>query len=83
MYRQFLNEEPSLFATHPTFRQRVEAMVDYPETAQEEPESALELFENGKEIEEELTQFLTQVHGQLQSAGEQQCHTRSDVPANG
>ncbi len=55
-----LHEEAgSLFASHPTFRERVEAIMPFPDVTPQETGPALDLFEQPEEIEKELTEFLT------------------------
>jgi Zn-dependent protease with chaperone function len=52
-------EEESMFASHPTYRERIEAVEPLPRARQLDTESALSLFEKPDAIEEELTQYLT------------------------
>src|SRR5262249_32936760 len=57
--RVLLEEEPSLFASHPTFRQRREAAARLPAAPAREDAAALSLFDHPEEVERELTDFLT------------------------
>jgi Zn-dependent protease with chaperone function len=59
LYQKLLEEEGSLFASHPTLSERVEAILPFPDAPQQETAAALELFEQPEEIEQELTEFLT------------------------
>lgn len=58
-YEKFLKEKRSLFASHPTFRDRVEAVAELPRAQEADSRSARELFEQPEKIEKELTEFLT------------------------
>jgi Zn-dependent protease with chaperone function len=60
LYQKLLNEEGSLFASHPTFGERMEAVASLPRAAQIDGRSARELFEDPEAVEKELTQFLTE-----------------------
>jgi Zn-dependent protease with chaperone function/tetratricopeptide (TPR) repeat protein len=57
--QKLLEEKESIFATHPTYRERIEAVAPLPKAPQIDSASALQLFENPAAIEEEMTQFLT------------------------
>lgn len=57
-YRKALDEKDSLFASHPTFRQRVEAVAGLPKARHGDDRSALELFDDPAAVEKELTEFL-------------------------
>lgn len=59
LYQKLLDEKESLFATHPTFKERVDAVAELPKGQPAEPGPALELFDNSEELEKELTDFLT------------------------
>ncbi len=59
MYREMLVEKRSLFASHPSFHERVEAVSGFPAIDQDEPASAESLFEDLVAIEQELTSYLT------------------------
>ena len=58
-YRRLLEAKGSLFASHPTFGERIEAVAPLPRAAQTDATPALQLFENPEETEKELTEFLT------------------------
>lgn len=58
-YDKSLDEKTSLFASHPTFRERVEAVADLPIAADANPRPASELVDERAKIEEELTMFIT------------------------
>jgi Zn-dependent protease with chaperone function len=59
LYQKLLGEHGSLFASHPTFGERLEAIADLPKSTETDSRPALALFDNPDEIEQELTQFLT------------------------
>lgn len=59
LYQDLLSEKGSLFASHPTFAERAEAIQSMPATAEPDNRPALELFDKPEEIEQELTKFLT------------------------
>jgi Zn-dependent protease with chaperone function len=59
LYQDLLTEKASLFASHPTFAERAEAIQALPAEADRDDRPALELFDQPAAIEEELTQFLT------------------------
>jgi Zn-dependent protease with chaperone function len=59
LYDELLDEKRSLFASHPTFRERIEVVLPFPDAPQQETEPALGLFEDPGQIEKELTEFLT------------------------
>jgi Zn-dependent protease with chaperone function len=59
LYQKLLDEKRSVFASHPTFGERIEAVKDLPKAATPESPSALELFDNREEVEKGLTEFLT------------------------
>jgi Zn-dependent protease with chaperone function len=59
LYQQLLNEKESLFASHPTFGERITAVKPLPTAAQTDTAPALTLCENAEEIEKEMTDFLT------------------------
>jgi hypothetical protein len=61
LHQQFLDDKPSLFRSHPTFRERMEAARHLPRAAQSEDASALQLFDDPEQVERELTDFLTEV----------------------
>ncbi len=57
--RKIIQEKPSLFASHPTFAERVEAAKALPRSSKKDTVAARSLFEKPDEIEKELTDFLT------------------------
>jgi Zn-dependent protease with chaperone function len=59
LYKKLLEEKESLFASHPTFGERIEAVKQLPPARQTDAAPALTLCENAEEIEKELTEFLT------------------------
>jgi hypothetical protein len=59
LYQKLLNEQASLFASHPTFGERMQAVAELPKASQTDARPARELFEQAEEMEKELTQFLT------------------------
>jgi Zn-dependent protease with chaperone function len=75
LYQKLLEEKESVFASHPTFRERIEAVELLPRAQQHDTTTALTLFEQPEEIEKELTEFLTgymyhlrQLHAQAAAA---------------
>src|SRR5262249_23903969 len=56
--QKLLEEKEWIFATHPTYRERIEAVAPLPKAPQIDSASALQLFENPAAMEEEMTQFL-------------------------
>jgi Zn-dependent protease with chaperone function len=59
LYKKLLEEKESLFASHPTFGERIAAVKALPPAQQTDAAPALTLCENAEEIEKELTEFLT------------------------
>jgi Zn-dependent protease with chaperone function/Flp pilus assembly protein TadD len=59
LYKKLLDEKESLFASHPTFGERIAAVKPLPPATQTDANPALSLCENAEEIEKELTDFLT------------------------
>jgi Zn-dependent protease with chaperone function/Flp pilus assembly protein TadD len=59
VYKKLLEEKESLFASHPTFGERIAAVKPLPPATQTDANPALSLCENAEEIEKELTDFLT------------------------
>jgi hypothetical protein len=59
LYQKLLEEKGSLFASHPTFGERIDAVKDLPRAEKQDSTSALALFDNPEEIEKELTDYLT------------------------
>jgi Zn-dependent protease with chaperone function/Flp pilus assembly protein TadD len=75
LYNDLLEEKESLFASHPTFGERVAAVQGLAKATENDTRPALELFDNPEEVEKELTDFLTGFlyHiQQLQAAAAQQ-----------
>jgi Zn-dependent protease with chaperone function len=71
LYQKLLDEKESLFASHPTFKERIDAVAELPNGQSAESQSALELFDNAEELEKELTDFLTgYVHHMRQLAAQ-------------
>jgi Zn-dependent protease with chaperone function len=56
-----LDEKKSLFASHPTFLERLEAVQNFPQASRADESSAIDLFEDPEALERELTEFLTAV----------------------
>jgi Zn-dependent protease with chaperone function len=61
LYQKLLDEKESLFASHPTFAERIDAAAPLPRALKTNNHSALEVFEDPEAIERELTDFLTEV----------------------
>ena len=61
LHKDLLDDKPSVFRSHPTFRERMEAARQLPRAAQSEDASALQLFDDPEQVERELTDFLTEV----------------------
>ncbi len=59
LYQKLLAERGSLFASHPTFAERIEAVRALAPAAAPDDRPALELFEQPEAVEKEMTQFLT------------------------
>jgi Zn-dependent protease with chaperone function len=59
LYKKLLEEKESLFASHPTFQERIEAVAGLPKSVNPDNRPALELFDGPEAIEKELTEFLT------------------------
>lgn len=59
MYKKLLEEKESLFASHPTFGERIAAVKPLPPAQRTDSAPALTLCENAEEIEKEMTEFLT------------------------
>jgi Zn-dependent protease with chaperone function/Flp pilus assembly protein TadD len=59
LQRKVTEEKGSVFATHPTFRQRVEAVAPLPQAGTADATPALQLLENPEQTERELTEYLT------------------------
>jgi Zn-dependent protease with chaperone function len=58
--KQLLNEEPSVFDSHPTYKERREAVKALPKADKKEEASAMCLFESPEEMEKEMTDALTE-----------------------
>jgi Zn-dependent protease with chaperone function len=74
-FQTLLEERGSLFASHPTFRERLEAVARLPKAERPDATAASDLFPNLEELEQELTQLLTAyVHhiNQLQAQAQAQ-----------
>lgn len=56
---EVLKQHSSLFASHPAFAERLDAVAAFPNVPQQETVSALSLFEEPDKIEQELTEFYT------------------------
>ena len=75
LYNDLLEEKESLFASHPTFGERVAAVQGLAKATENDTRPALELFDNPEEVEKELTDYLTGIlyHiQQLQAAAAQE-----------
>ncbi len=59
LYQKLLDERESLFASHPTYAERIDAIKPLPKALKTNTNSARLLFEDPDEIEKELTDFLT------------------------
>jgi len=65
-------ERPSQFATHPTFRQRMAAIEEFPDQAPAENAPALSLVDDVEGLEKALTEYLTGFHSMILQAIAQQ-----------
>jgi heat shock protein HtpX len=68
LHKKLLEDEPSMFASHPTFQERMEAAKPLPRAKKTEDAPSLQLFEQPEKVEQELTDYLTNavnryVHG--------------------
>ncbi len=59
LYDSLCGERESLFASHPSFHDRLEAIAGCPAAAHRDDRSALTLFEDPEGTEKEMTEFLT------------------------
>jgi Zn-dependent protease with chaperone function len=59
LYGKLLGQKALLFGSHPTFRERVEAVAELPRAEKPDARPARDLFEQPEAIEKELTEFLT------------------------
>jgi Zn-dependent protease with chaperone function len=74
MYKKLLEEKESLFASHPTFAERIEAVAPLPKAQAPDEAPAMQLFDNAEALEKELTDYLTgyvQYMQQLRAAAQQ------------
>jgi Zn-dependent protease with chaperone function len=60
LHKKLLADEPSMFASHPTFQERSDASKPLPPAVKTENAPALSLFEKAEEVEKEMTDFLTE-----------------------
>jgi Zn-dependent protease with chaperone function len=61
LHKKWLQGEASLYASHPSFQERVDAARPLPAARKPEDASAMTLFEDPTAVERELTDFLTEV----------------------
>jgi Zn-dependent protease with chaperone function len=63
--KELLDDRPSLFASHPTFPERAAAAAALPKARKPDATPAVGLFENAEAVEQELTDYVTEVmqHG--------------------
>lgn len=59
MFQEFINQKGSMFASHPTVRERIAAVATFPDALRVEDASALSLFDRPEEVEKELSDFIT------------------------
>lgn len=59
MYEEFISQQGSMFASHPTVRERMAAVATFAGAMRVEDAPALSLFDQPEELEKELTEFLT------------------------
>jgi len=71
MYEKLLAEEGSLFASHPTFKERIAALESLPPGPSADSTPARDLFEDPETIETELTDFLTGYVAHVQALQQQ------------
>jgi Zn-dependent protease with chaperone function/Flp pilus assembly protein TadD len=76
LQKELMEEKESLFASHPTFKERVEAVEALPRASEADATPAVQLFDHPEELEKELTEFLTAFvehihHLQAQAAAQQ------------
>jgi Zn-dependent protease with chaperone function len=77
LYEKLLSERGSLFASHPTYAERIDAIELLPAAGVADSRPALELFDRPEDVEKELTKFLTEYmtyiqHLHAQAAAQQQ-----------
>jgi Zn-dependent protease with chaperone function len=58
IYDKLLDEKASVFASHPTFRERLDAVSLLPHGRSKDTTSAVQLFENPEAVERELSEFM-------------------------
>jgi Zn-dependent protease with chaperone function/tetratricopeptide (TPR) repeat protein len=58
---ELLENKKSLFASHPTYLERIDAVHHWPKAQRTDDTSALQLFEDPAAMERELTEFVTGV----------------------
>jgi Zn-dependent protease with chaperone function len=61
LHRKLLDDRPSVFASHPTFQERLVAARQLPRARQTDDTAALQLFDDPEGVERELTDYLTDV----------------------
>jgi Zn-dependent protease with chaperone function len=61
LHKKLLSSEPSMFGSHPTFQERMEAARWLPTAVKTEGTPALQLLDKPEEVEKEMTDFLTKV----------------------
>jgi Zn-dependent protease with chaperone function len=61
LHKKLLKDEPSMYASHPTYQERLEAAKPLPRAPKTEETPSLQLFEEPDKVEQELTDFLTHV----------------------
>jgi hypothetical protein len=60
-YKKLLDDKPSLFASHPTFGERLAAARTLPTAKQTDQTSSLQLFEKPEEMEKEMSDWRTEI----------------------
>jgi Zn-dependent protease with chaperone function len=58
--KKLLGQEASMFDSHPTYQERMEAAKPLPPAVKKEDAPSLQLFEQPDKVEQELTDYLTQ-----------------------
>jgi Zn-dependent protease with chaperone function len=61
LHRDLLDDKPSVFRSHPTFKERMEAARQLPMARASSDTPAIGMFDDPEQIERELTDFLTDV----------------------
>jgi Zn-dependent protease with chaperone function len=59
IYKKMLDEKASVFASHPTIGERLEAVASLPAASEKDATLAVQLFEDQEAVEKELTEFMT------------------------